>query len=288
MIRSMTAFASNIYTCDQFTLSCEIRSVNHRFSDITVKLPEWLRFAETKVRAEISRQLKRGKIECCFIYKMQKSPGEQINVDMDAVKSLLSTSAAIEQLMHSSLSFSPLDVLQFPGIQQDSGPDKEQVNQEMMTLLQSTLADLLQARTREGAQLGELITDRCTLMQQLVDTAIQRMPIVLEQLRTKIKNRVAEIIGEPDHERLEQEMVLLMQKLDVDEELDRLHTHISEVQKALQLQEPKGRRLDFLMQEMNREANTLGSKSQDKEMTQISIELKVLIEQMREQVQNIE
>ena len=155
-------------------------------------------------------------------------------------------------------------------------------------LLATAIDHLLLARQREGTQLSQLISGRCVKMQHLVRQAQERMPVILEHLRSKFKKHIAELVTDPNHDRVEQEMVLLTQKLDVDEELDRLETHIIEVLRVLEQQEPIGRRLDFLMQEMNREANTLGSKSADKEMTAISIELKVLIEQMREQVQNIE
>jgi uncharacterized protein (TIGR00255 family) len=147
---------------------------------------------------------------------------------------------------------------------------------------------LLEVREREGAQLGELIAERCLKMQEFVSSAGKRMPEVLLQLRSKLKDRITELVAEPDFDRLEQELVFLAQKLDISEELDRLETHITEVLRVLKQKDPVGRRLDFLMQELNREANTLGSKSADKEMTQISIELKVLIEQMREQIQNVE
>jgi uncharacterized protein (TIGR00255 family) len=157
-----------------------------------------------------------------------------------------------------------------------------------MQLLTTAIDNLIQVRQREGAQLRQLISSRCVKMQKLVAQAQNRMPLVLEHLRTKFRHHIAELVAEPNNDRIEQEMVLLTQKLNVDEELDRLNIHIIEVLRVLEQSEPIGRRLDFLMQEMNREANTLGSKSADKEMTAISIEFKVLIEQMREQVQNIE
>jgi len=186
------------------------------------------------------------------------------------------------------LSFSALDILAFPGIQQEQNIDKSHLNEEITHLVKQTLAQFLEVREREGAQLKALIEERCIKMQGFVILAGQRMPEVLLLIRTKLKDRIIELVAQPDFDRLEQELVFLAQKLDITEELDRLDTHVTEVLRVLKEKDPVGRRLDFLMQELNREANTLGSKSTDKEMTQIAIELKVLIEQMREQIQNIE
>lgn len=288
MTHSMTAFANSEMDFENLTLNCELRSVNHRYCDITLKLPERFRYAESEIRHAISDKLKRGKIECSISYKKHSLAQHKLNIDMDAVSALLATTETITQMIDQPRSFSALDVLAFPGIQVEQQSDKAALSLTLNQLLTSAINNLLQARQREGEKLSELISSRCVKMQKLVLQAQQRMPIVLEQLRTKFKHHIAELVNEPNHDRVEQEMVLLTQKLDVDEELDRLETHIIEVLRVLEQQEPIGRRLDFLMQEMNREANTLGSKSADKEMTAISIELKVLIEQMREQVQNIE
>ncbi|MGZ8190856.1 MAG: YicC/YloC family endoribonuclease, partial [Methylococcaceae bacterium] len=176
----------------------------------------------------------------------------------------------------------------FPGIQQEPGADKEQLTEGIIHLVRQTLTHALEVREREGNQLKSLIEERCVRMQGFVVLAGQRLPEVLLLIRNKLKDRIIELVEQPDFDRLEQELVILAQKLDIAEELDRLETHITEVLRVLTQSEPVGRRLDFLMQELNREANTLGSKSADKEMTQIAIELKVLIEQMREQIQNIE
>lgn len=207
---------------------------------------------------------------------------------MEAVQALLDSTQAIEQLMVTATPFTALDILNFPGIQKEAASDKDALHKALVELIQTATDKLIAARQREGAELEKLISARCTSMQQYVSQAKLRLPVVLSHLRSKFKHHIADLVANPDYDRVEQEMVLLTQKLDVDEELDRLETHIHEVLRILTLHEPIGRRLDFLMQEMNREANTLGSKSADKEMTGISIELKVLIEQMREQVQNIE
>jgi uncharacterized protein (TIGR00255 family) len=288
MIRSMTAFAGNEIEIGELTLSCELRTVNHRYCDISLRLPDRLRFVETDLRTAIAAKINRGKVECLLSYKKQAKNGAVFTINTDAVSALLAATNAIEEQMLAPLSFSALDVLAFPGIQQESDIDKEQLTIGITTLIEKTLAQLLEAREREGAQLKLLIEERCAKMLGFVVLAGKRMPEVLLLIRTKLKDRITELVAEPDFDRLEQELVLLTQKLDITEELDRLETHITEVLRVLKQKDPVGRRLDFLMQELNREANTLGSKSADKEMTQIAIELKVLIEQMREQIQNIE
>jgi uncharacterized protein (TIGR00255 family) len=284
----MTAFAGNEAEIGNLTLSCELRTVNHRYCDVTFKLPDRLRFIESDLRTLIAAKIKRGKVECIINCKKQAKEGQSLMINCDAVAALLAATNEIEQQMLAPLSFSALDVLAFPGIQQESGNDREQLKLGVSSLVDQTLAQLLEVREREGAQLGELIAERCLKMQEFVVAAGKRMPEVLLQLRNKLKDRITELVAEPDFDRLEQELVFLAQKLDISEELDRLETHIAEVLRVLKQKEPVGRRLDFLMQELNREANTLGSKSADKEMTQIAIELKVLIEQMREQIQNVE
>ncbi len=284
----MTAFASSESVVDGLTVNCELRSVNHRYSDISLKLPERLRFTEIEIRSIMAARLKRGKIECVLSYKKNSSMEQSISINDAAVKALLEATSNIEDQMHSAQTFSALEVLSFPGIQQEPESNKPVLQQGVVDLVTTALEQMILNREREGAQLAILIEERCQQIQYLVLAANKRLPDVLEQIRSKINSRITEIVAEPDFDRLEQEMVFLTQRLDVAEELDRLETHVKEVLNVLELQEPVGRRLDFLMQELNREANTLGSKSADKEMTKIAIDLKVLIEQMREQIQNIE
>lgn len=284
----MTAYAGSETSIGDLTLNCELRSVNHRYCDITLKLPEHFRFLEADIRAMLTAKINRGKIECGLSYKKQTKNSSNFTINIDAVTALLAATNQIEEHMQASLSFSALDVLAFPGIQQEPDSDKTHLNEGVAHLVKQTLSQFLEAREREGAQLKILIEERCHKMQDFVAQAGLRMPQVLQLIRTKITDRVTELVAQPDFDRLEQELVYLTQKLDITEELDRLNTHITEVLRVLNAKEPIGRRLDFLMQELNREANTLGSKSTDTEMTQISIELKVLIEQMREQIQNIE
>jgi uncharacterized protein (TIGR00255 family) len=288
MIRSMTAYAGNEVSIGDITLNCELRSVNHRYCDITLKLPDHLRFIETDLRALLATKINRGKVECAISYKKQAKNGQSFNINMEAVAALLAATDQIEQQMQASLSFSALDILAFPNITQEPSIDKLILNEEVTQLVKTTLAKFLEVREREGAQLKVLLAERCIKIQSYSVLAAKRMPDVLLLIRNKLKDKIDELQVQPDFDRLEQELVFVAQKLDITEELDRLDTHIIEVLRVLQEKEPVGRRLDFLMQELNREANTLSSKSTDKEMTAIAIELKVLIEQMREQIQNIE
>ena len=288
MIRSMTAYAGNEVSIGDITLNCELRSVNHRYCDITLKLPDHLRFIETDLRALLATKINRGKVECAISYKKQAKNGQSFNVNLQAVAALLAATDQIEQQMQASLSFSALDILAFPNITQEPSIDKLILNEEVTQLVKTTLAKFLEVREREGAQLKVLLAERCIKIQAFSVLAAKRMPDVLLLIRNKLKDKIDELQVQPDFDRLEQELVFVAQKLDITEELDRLDTHIIEVLRVLQEKEPVGRRLDFLMQELNREANTLSSKSTDKEMTAIAIELKVLIEQLREQIQNIE
>lgn len=287
MLKSMTAFASSEAIIDELTLCCELRSVNHRYCDISLKLPALFRYTEAEIRTSISSAVKRGKIECSLSY-INTDNKQKITINEDAVKALLQATSQIEEHMHAQQSFSALDVLNHPNIQQQSEIDKDIFLKGVVTLIESALKQLIAVREQEGKQLTRLIENRCKQTLELVDSAKKRIPIVLQQLRTKTKSRIEELIANPDFDRLEQEMVFLAQKLDVAEELERLETHIQEVLIILKKNEAVGRRLDFLMQELNREANTLASKSTDIQITKISIDLKVLIEQMREQIQNIE
>jgi uncharacterized protein (TIGR00255 family) len=288
MIKSMTAYACNEAEISNLTLNCEIRSVNHRYSDVSLKLPDMLRFLETDLRALLSAQTKRGKLECTLSYKNAVKHGQSLVVNHDALANLLAATEQVEAQMLSPQAFSALDVLAFAGILQEPSTDKTELQEAVLHLVKQTLAHLLVSRAREGAQLRTLIEERCTKINAFVMEAKQRVPITIQNTRDKLKNRIIELVAQPDFDRLEQELVFLAQKMDVSEELDRLATHIKEVVRVLHEEEPAGKRLDFLMQELNREANTLGSKSVDAQISHIAIELKVLIEQMREQIQNIE
>ncbi len=288
MIKSMTAYACNEAEINNLTINCEMRSVNHRYSDISLKLPDILRFMETELRALLSAQIKRGKIECTINYKKPAKQGQELIVNHEALTALLGLTEQIEVNLLTPQPFSALDVLAFPGILQEPGTDKSKIQEGVSHLVQQTLTHLVVARAREGAQLRTLLEERCAKINELVAAANQRAPAVMQVMRDKLKSKITELVAQPNFDRLEQELVFLAQKLDVSEELDRLTAHTREVIRVLHEEEPAGKRLDFLMQELNREANTLSAKSTDISLSQIAIELKVLIEQMREQVQNIE
>ena len=288
MIRSMTAFASRELEEAGFFLSWEVRSVNHRYLEPAIRLPENFRFIEPKIRTSIGKWLKRGKVDCTLVCKRKEGEEGAVNVNAVLAKQLVAAMAELEEVINEPSAVSPLELMRWPGILQAPEVDREKLAESMIVLLNETLEQLVEAREREGERLKQLILDRCESISQQVELAKERLPTVMLLLREKMNKRIAEMVAEPDQDRLEQEMAILSQKYDVDEELDRLCAHIEEVVRTLDQKEAVGRRLDFLMQELNREANTLGSKSTDTNMTRISVEMKVLIEQMREQIQNIE
>lgn len=288
MIRSMTAFARQQGHGEYGELTWEVRSVNHRFLETTVRLPEELRGIEPAVRDRVTARLGRGKVECNLRLKAAAAGSVELQVNERMVEQILAAADKMAHRLHSSHQLSIMDVLRWPGVMETGEQDFTPAQEAALTLLEQTLDALLEAREREGARLSDLIVQRVRGMRAQVETARERMPLVIEAVRERLRARLAEVAENLDQERLEQEMALLAQRLDVDEEMDRLRTHLDEVSRVLEQDEPVGRRLDFLMQELNREANTLGSKSADSETTAISVEMKVLIEQMREQVQNIE
>jgi len=288
MIRSMTAFARQQGHGKYGELTWEVRSVNHRFLETTVRLPEELRGIEPAVRERVTARLGRGKVECNLRLKAAVAGSVELQVNERMVEQILKAAEKMAHRLHSSHQLSIMDILRWPGVMETGEQDFTPVQEAALALLEQTLDSLLEAREREGARLADLIAQRVRAMRAQVETARERMPFVIETVRERLRARLAEVAENLDQERLEQEMALLAQRLDVDEEMDRLRTHLDEVSRVLEQDEPVGRRLDFLMQELNREANTLGSKSADSETTAISVEMKVLIEQMREQVQNIE
>jgi uncharacterized protein (TIGR00255 family) len=284
----MTAFARQQGHGEYGELTWEVRSVNHRFLEATVRLPEELRGIEPAVRDRVTARLGRGKVECNLRFKAAAAGSVELQVNERMVEQILAAADKMAHRLHSSHQLSIMDVLRWPGVMETGEQDFTPAQEAALTLLEQTLDALLEAREREGARLSDLIVQRVRGMRAQVETARERMPLVIEAVRERLRARLAEVAENLDQERLEQEMALLAQRLDVDEEMDRLRTHLDEVSRVLEQDEPVGRRLDFLMQELNREANTLGSKSADSETTAISVEMKVLIEQMREQVQNIE
>ncbi|MGM0595090.1 MAG: YicC/YloC family endoribonuclease [Pseudomonadota bacterium] len=288
MIRSMTAFARKQAQEEWGALQLELRSVNHRYLELSPRLPEELRALEPKLRERISQRLGRGKVECSVRYQPPQSVAGELAVNLQLVKQLAHASREVDGIIYNPAPVNSLDVLRWPGVLESPGVDEEQLHHALLGLLDQALEELDENRAREGDKLKAIILQRCDSAEAVVATVRQRLPEVLAGVRQRLHDRLSELRQELDQERLEQEMVIQAQKLDVDEEMDRLATHIEEVRRVLESDEPVGRRLDFLMQELNREANTLGSKSADSETTRASVELKVLIEQMREQIQNIE
>ena len=288
MIRSMTSFARAESRTDLGELVWELRSVNHRFLEVHVRLPEELRSLEPVLRERLAKRLGRGKLDCSLRYRPLAGVGGELQVNERLADQLLAAADKMVARMHGAKGPSVMDVMRWPGVVENQEQDLGPVQAVAAELLEQAIDSLVKGREREGERLAELIQQRSAAMREQVEKARLRMPEVIKGVRARLRTRLEELSAELDEGRLEQELALLGQKLDVDEEMDRLTTHLNEVERVLGKKDPVGRRLDFLMQELNREANTLGSKSADSETTTISVEMKVLIEQMREQVQNIE
>ncbi|MDH3994602.1 MAG: YicC family protein [Gammaproteobacteria bacterium] len=288
MIHSMTAFARESATTEQGVLTVELRSVNHRYLDCSFKLPDVLRPLEQRLREQATAALGRGKLDC--LIRLQSNPARsgEWQVDKQQLERLLSAARGIEKAMEQSRPMSALEVLQFPGICSAQEQSEELLLKEAGALFAKALEDLKSNRAREGSKLAQLVLDRLQRLETEVAQTRRELPELMQQQRQRVITRISELDLETDQGRLEQELVYMAQKADVDEELDRLDAHVTEIRRALDKGGPCGRRLDFLMQELNREANTLSSKSVSSSTTQSAVELKVLIEQMREQIQNIE
>jgi uncharacterized protein (TIGR00255 family) len=286
MISSMTGFARQERSGAFGTLVCEIRSVNHRFLDAAVRLPDSCRGLESKLRQSLARELRRGKVDCTIQHRPPVA-GE-LQIDEAALAPLLTRTRQIAAMIREQGTISVLELLRWPGVLREDQTDPEALHGLVCALFDETVRSLSAARAREGERLSELILQRCDALGALIAQVRARLPEVLARVRARLEERLAELGGELNQERIEQEIVLLLHRLDVAEELDRLSGHIDEARRTLAAPEAAGRRLDFLLQEFSREANTLASKSQDLETTRIAIEMKVAIEQMREQVQNIE
>lgn len=288
MISSMTAFARQESRDGLGGLVWELRSVNHRYLEVMVRLPEEFRAIEQGVRELVSRKLGRGKVDCILRFEAGSDGSAGIRVNERLAVQVIEAAKEIGHLQHEAVPPRTIDIMRWPGVLEAERQDFSPLQLRAQELLAESLDSMVDNRQREGARLAELIQQRCVSLQQQVDMVRGRMPEVLAVIRERLRARLDELAGNLDEGRLEQEMAILCQRLDVDEEMDRLETHIKEVELVLQRNEPVGRRLDFLMQELNREANTLSSKANDAETTKIAVEMKVLIEQMREQVQNIE
>ncbi|WXL25641.1 YicC/YloC family endoribonuclease [Ectopseudomonas mendocina] len=287
MIHSMTAFARTEQADTNGTLSWELRSVNHRYLEPHLRLPEAFRDLEGAVREALRNGLSRGKVECTLRFA-DSSADKSLQVDLNRAEQLIKAAESVAALIKQPAPLNPLEVLGWPGVLVGDAVDPQALNQRAMTLFKQALDELKAGREREGTELAKLLNERLDAILEQVSTLREQVPQMLAGQRQKILDRCAEMKVDLDPQRLEQELVILAQKSDVAEELDRLSTHVTEVRRVLKSGGAAGRRLDFLMQELNREANTLGSKAFDTRSTQAAVNLKVLIEQMREQVQNIE
>ena len=286
MIRSMTAFASGERVTEWGTLGCELRSVNHRFLEIGVRLHDDLRALEPALRERIATRIQRGKLDLTLRLRSPEGEGGlQVNpTRLRQLSELAIDLTARFPGLHTEFT----QLLQFPGVMQAPATDAAALQAQAMALLDSVLDEFVMSREREGSKLAAVIIERVDGIARIATDVRALMPVIRSGQRTKLESRLADLAQPADPGRLEQELVLWLQKLDVDEELDRLDAHVSEARRVLTLREAVGRRLDFLLQEFNREANTLGSKSVDARSSAAAVELKVLIDQVREQIQNIE
>ena len=288
MIRSMTAFARQEADTELGSLVWELRSLNHRYLELGLRLPEELRAMEAAVRERVNSRLGRGKVECSCRFRPATGGVAPVDVDQDNLARVLAACEDVSSRLSQTVPLSPLELLRWPGVVREQTVDAGPLIQAALASLDKALDELLLSREREGEGIKQLLLQRCDDMGALVGRARSILPEIREALREKLRNRLADLDVDVDPGRFEQELVMQLQKVDVDEEMDRLEGHLGEVRRVLERNEPVGRRLDFLMQELNREANTLGSKSVATDTSNISVELKVLIEQMREQVQNVE
>jgi len=287
MLASMTAFGRVETTEKWGTAILEIRSVNHRYLEMMIRLPDELRMLESLFRTDIQQRIGRGKVDCTLRLEPDGQDISDLPVNMELAKKVINAASTLP--IGQAQPINPVDILRWPGVINKEITDIDVLGQSLRKLLGKALDLLIETRIREGEKIRTMLLDRCEGIAIQTDLIKKRLPEITAAIRTRYQQRVTELLASvPDNDRLEQELLLLAQKMDVAEELDRLEAHVSEVQRVLNQSGPVGRRLDFLMQEMNREANTLSSKSAHSDTTGASVELKVLIEQMREQIQNIE
>jgi uncharacterized protein (TIGR00255 family) len=283
----MTGFARRERQYPWGLLAWELKTVNHRYLEVGCRLPEEFRAAEADFRQAVSSAVRRGKVECSLHFRPATVTGA-LEIDTEALAAVTQRAQQLAAQAGPAARIEVLDLLRWPGVVRDQTRDSAALIAAAQALLGEALIELGRFRDSEGGRLREALEQRCNGLTEFADRVTERLPEVRARMRAKLLDRIAQLTADVDHERLEQELAILAQRLDVDEELDRLRGHVTEVRKAFAGQEPAGRRLDFLMQELNREANTLSSKSQDIETTRAAVDMKVLIEQMREQVQNIE
>jgi uncharacterized protein (TIGR00255 family) len=288
MIVSMTGFAAVAADLPGVSLAVDLRSVNHRYLDLSLRMPDELRALESSLRERIAAELKRGKVECRIALNRTTPGAATLAIDPDRVAQLAAASAKVRELAPGATPLSVNEILRWPGVLAEATVAPEELAARAHELLAQALAELAAARAREGAKTRAMLEHCCAAIEAQVARVAPRIPAVHAAYIEKLGARLREAGLDPDQDRLKQELALFATKIDVAEELSRLATHVAEVRRVLTAGGSAGKRLDFLMQELHREANTLGSKSVDAELSQASLELKVLIEQMREQVQNIE
>lgn len=288
MLKSMTAFSRKESVNDWGTLVWEMRSVNHRYLDVSIRIADDLRLIEPQVREKISARVSRGKVEVSLRFKPSQKVSSQIAVNESLATQVADSAKSLQQMIGDDQPVSAMEVLRWPGVVGQAEADFGPLQQMAMELFDTALEDYIDTRKREGEKTAQMLTERCTAIDDIIEKVKVLRPQAIERQRTKLMSRIEELDVDHDTGRLEQELVYISQRLDVAEELDRLTAHLSELRDILKRDEPVGRRLDFLVQEFNREANTLSSKSADADTTALSVDLKVYIEQMREQVQNIE
>jgi uncharacterized protein (TIGR00255 family) len=288
MILSMTGFAAAAAELPGISLAVELRSVNHRYLDVTVKLPEELRALEPALRERIAAAQKRGKVECRVSLARTVGGAGMLAVNLERVQQLGNAAAGIARAIPGTPPLTTADILRWPGVMVDATISQEALSEQVDALVQQALSELTAARAREGAKLRSVLDARCADIDAQVARVAPRIPALHNAYLEKLGARLRDAGADPNEERLKQELALFATKIDVAEEVARLTTHAAEIRRVLAQGGTVGKRLDFLAQELHREANTLGSKSVDAELSQVSLELKVLIEQMREQVQNLE
>jgi uncharacterized protein (TIGR00255 family) len=283
----MTGFARRERQFPWGLVAWELKTVNHRFLEIGCRLAEEFRSAEADFRQAIAGAVRRGKVDCSLHFR-PAAVSETLEIDAELLAALTARAQQAAGQAGAAARIDVIDLLSWPGVVREPLFDAAPMLAAAHALLGEALAELTRFRDSEGSRLRDALELRCAGLEDFAGLVSQRLPEVRARMRVKLLDRIAQLVAEPDQDRLEQELAMLAQRLDVDEEIDRLRGHVTEVRKAFGGQEPAGRRLDFLMQELNREANTLSSKSQDIEITRAAVEMKVLIEQMREQVQNVE
>lgn len=288
MLLSMTGFARQSELTDLGMLAIEIRSVNHRYLDPSFRMPEIFRSFEAELREALQEKISRGRIEVSIRLDIEENPSSTLIFNEALARRIIEIHQESQALLGDQRPLHANELMRFPNVMTQTPADPEAIKPQLIALFQRTIEGLIANRQREGERIEKMLKERLDQMQILVKAAKKQRPLAIDKIKQRLLSRLEEIDHEHDEGRLEQELVYITQRLDIDEEIDRLNAHIAEMYNVFDRQEPVGRRLDFLSQELNREANTLGSKSQDIQLTQIGVDLKVLIEQIREQIQNVE